>query len=55
MKRNWKEAVGYDSPNDAYLVLLDADGAIRWRFHGALNDASLAGLKSQLADLPKKP
>ena len=54
-EKELKEAAGFDSPNDAYLILLDADGTIRWRFHGALNDASLAELKSHLADLQKKP
>jgi hypothetical protein len=54
-EKELKEAAGFDSPNDAYVILLDADGAIRWRFHGAMNDASLAELKSHLADLQKKP
>lgn len=54
-EKELKEAVGFDRPNDAYIVLLDAAGVIRWRFHGALNDASLADLKSQLADLARNP
>lgn len=54
-EKELKEAVGYYNPNDAYLVLLDTDGAIRWRFHGEFNDNSLADLKSHLAGIQKKP
>jgi hypothetical protein len=54
-EKELKQAVGYDSSKDAYLVLLDAEGAIRWRFHGELNDNSLADLKSHLAGLQKTP
>ena len=54
-EKELKEAVGFDRPNDAYLILIDADGAIRWRFHGELNDSSPAELKTHLADLQKVP
>jgi hypothetical protein len=54
-EKELKEAVGFDRPNDAYLILMDADGAIRWRFHGELNDSSLAELKTHVADLQKAP
>ncbi len=54
-EKELKAAVGYDTSNDAYLVLLDADGAIQWRFHGEWSDNSLAALKSHLAGLQKTP
>ena len=50
-EKEMKQAVGFDQPDDAYVVLLDPQGAIRWRFHGAVTDAALAELKSQAAAL----
>ena len=44
-----KEAVGFDKPDDAYVVLLDPEGAVRWRFHGPATDAALSELKTQAA------
>lgn len=54
-EKELKDAAGFDRPNDAYLVLLDPDGIVRWHFHGELTDGSLAELKSQVAEIQKKP
>jgi hypothetical protein len=44
-----KQAAGFDAPNDAYVLLLDKDGAIRWSFHGPVTDAAVDELKSHAA------
>lgn len=46
-----KQAVGFDRPDDAYLVLVDPGGMIRWSFHGPFADGTFAELKQQFADL----
>jgi hypothetical protein len=48
-EKELKQAAGFDSPDDAYLLLLGHDGAIRWRFHGPCTDAALASLREQAA------
>lgn len=50
-QKELKAAVGFDRGADAYVLLLDGEGAIRWRSHGAPADAALAELKSQAAGL----
>jgi predicted transcriptional regulator len=54
-EKDLKVAAGFDRPDDAYLVLLDREGSIRWRFHGAFTEDSLQELRSQAATLTKKP
>ena len=41
-----KHLVGYSTPDDAYLLLLDAKGEIRWRGHGLFKDEDYAALKN---------
>jgi hypothetical protein len=48
-EKELKDAAAFTTPDDAYLLLMDRDGAIRWRFHGALTDTARAELKSQVA------
>lgn len=50
-ERELKAVAGVDAPNDAYVLLLDKDGAIRWRTHGAVTDAAVEELKSHAAPL----
>ena len=33
-----KDAVHFQAPDDAYLVLLGTDGTVRWTFHGPVSD-----------------
>ena len=47
----WKKFVGYREPDDAYLVLLDADGNVRWRWHGIFNDANYAIFQQELREI----
>jgi hypothetical protein len=46
----WKKTVGFQeaSKNDAYLVLLDKDGRVRWLYHGVFSDQALAELRGLL-------
>lgn len=46
-----KQAVGFDRPDDAYVVLVDGEGLIRWSFHGPFAEDTFAELKRQFADL----
>jgi hypothetical protein len=32
-EKELKEAAGFNAPNDAYVLLLDKDGSIRWHTH----------------------
>jgi hypothetical protein len=50
-EKELKQAAGFDHPDDAYVLLLDKDGAIHWRFHGAVTDAALQELESQATAL----
>ena len=36
---DWKKVTDYHASGDAYLVLLDPNGEIKWRGHRPLNDA----------------
>jgi hypothetical protein len=42
-----KMAAGFTTPDDAYILLLDASGAIRWRFHGPVTDSTVAELQKE--------
>jgi hypothetical protein len=41
---DWKARVGFEAANDAYLVLVDRQGVIRWLAHGAASEERLAEL-----------
>jgi hypothetical protein len=45
-EKELKQAAGFDRPDDAYVLLLDKDGGIQRRFHGAVTDAAVEELKS---------
>ncbi len=36
----WKEYLGYKAADDAYLVLLDQSGAVRWHYCGKFDEAA---------------
>ncbi len=48
-EKQLKAALGFDRPDDAYVALIDRDGAIRWRFHGPVADGPLRDLEKQIA------
>jgi hypothetical protein len=45
----WKHVVGFSAPDDAYVVVADAQGRIVWQAHGAVTDAQMRELKVHLA------
>jgi hypothetical protein len=46
-----KKAAAYSEADTAYLLLLDSAGEIRWRAHGAANDAALKELSDKVQGL----
>lgn len=47
----WKKAVNFSTPDDAYVLLTDAQGHVVWRTHGAWSDSLYGALKSELNKL----
>ena len=52
---SWKQRMGYQSPDAAYLVLLDKRGAVRWRYSGAFDEDAYKDLSVQVAALLREP
>jgi hypothetical protein len=50
-EKELKQAAAFDRPDDAYVLLLDKDGAIRWRFRGAVTDAAIEEARTHVAAL----
>ena len=46
-----KKAAAFSEENDPYVLLLDGSGEIRWRTHGAVNDAALKELAEKVQGL----
>jgi hypothetical protein len=49
-EKELKQAAGFDRPDDAYVLVIDPGGAIKWRFHGAVTDAAVQQIASKLGD-----
>ena len=47
----WRAVAKYWKPDDAYLILVDGDGTVRWQVEGDATDAAYAGLKKKLNEL----
>lgn len=43
-----KAAVHFEAPDDAYLVLLDPEGMVRWTFHGTVADNPVRQIRELL-------
>ena len=43
-----KMAADFSAPDDAYILLLDRSGTIRWHFHGAVTENALMQLQTEL-------
>ena len=43
----WKRAAGFGKPGDAYLLVVDGAGRVRWRTQGALSENAYAEAKRQ--------
>jgi ATP10 protein len=46
-----KKAAEFSEADDAYVLLLDSAGEIRWRTHGAVTDTALQNLRTQADNL----
>ena len=49
-EKELKQAAGFDRPNDAYLMVIDGAGAIRWRYHGPVNDDAVKEIADKIGD-----
>ena len=54
-EKELKQAVGFERADDAYLVVLDRTGSVRWRQHGAISESALDEFKKQLAAALQAP
>jgi predicted transcriptional regulator len=46
-----KNAAAFAESDDAYVLLLNGTGDVRWRTHGAVSDAALRELQEQVEKL----
>jgi hypothetical protein len=47
----WKKIVRYANADDAYVLVVDGDGRVRWQTSGKVSDAGFVMLKEQVAAL----
>jgi hypothetical protein len=47
----WKQRVGVKDPKAAYLILIDGDGKVAWRYAGGFADEPYAALSSNVSRL----
>lgn len=48
----WKKVAGFADPNDAYILLVDSAGNVKWRAHGKSPDQqALNAVKDEVAKL----
>jgi hypothetical protein len=54
---DWKQRLGVSPANedDAFLILVDEEGVVRWLFHGKFDDARAEELKSLLESRRTEP
>lgn len=52
---SWKQRMGYQATDAAYLVLLDKRGVVRWRHSGAFDEGAYKDLRSQVSGLLREP
>ena len=51
----WKQRLGFQPPDAAYLILLDQRGVVRWRHSGKLDEEAYKGLSFQVSVLLGEP
>ena len=51
-EKELKDAAGVETPDDAYVMVVDGTGAIRWRFHGPATDAAVREVQGVLNGQP---
>ena len=47
----WQILVGYKNAEDAYVVVVDGQGVVRWQTHGAATDAAYGAMKQEIEGL----
>jgi hypothetical protein len=47
----WKSLSHFQAPDDAYLLVVDGQGTVRWQTHGNATDAAYSAMKRQLQGL----
>ena len=52
---SWKQRVGFQAPDAAYLVLLDKRGVVRWRHSGAFDEEAYKDISAQVSGLLREP
>jgi hypothetical protein len=48
---SWKQRLGFQSPNAAYLLLVDQRGVVRWRHQGEFDEKAYGDMSIELAAL----
>jgi hypothetical protein len=48
---SWKQRMGYQAPDVAYLVLLDKHGKVRWHYSGSFDENAYRELNAQVTAL----
>ncbi len=47
----WKKFMGFATTDEVYMVLLDANGGVKWRGHGVLSEEEYALLREAAKQL----
>jgi hypothetical protein len=47
----WKERLGFQAPDVAYLILLDQRGVVRWRHAGKFDEQAYTALSKSVSEL----
>jgi hypothetical protein len=47
-EKELKQVAGFDRPDDAYLLVIDGAGAVRWSCHGSVTGAAVEEIGRQL-------
>jgi hypothetical protein len=50
----WKRIAGFAAEDEAYLLLVGPDGAVAWRTHGPVTDATYAALQQAMGQLARR-
>ncbi len=50
-EKELKQAAGFSTPDDAYVLVVDKSGGIPWKYHGAVSEAAFDQLKAQMAQV----
>jgi hypothetical protein len=46
-EEEWKRVAGFGAADDAYVLVVDGDGVVRWRVHGGLTEQAYAEIKRE--------